>query len=137
MLTILHIPHYVFLSVWLLELYRYWLLGSNDTVLKLCLNCLTTSTLSAWLLATYWYLMLGTNDTMLTPLIFKYFPIENMFIWLCLVDGKVNDQEALELFLHQKAIIEKELGTSQTLFIDKLTRAIKGEDLFQDTEVDH
>jgi hypothetical protein len=34
------------------------------------------------------------------------------------------------LFFHQKEVVEKELETSQTLLIEKLTSAIKGEDLF-------
>ncbi len=37
----------------------------------------------------------------------------------------------------KREVKEKEFETSQTLFTDKLTREIKGEDLFQDTEVDH
>jgi hypothetical protein len=41
------------------------------------------------------------------------------------------------LFFHQKEVAEKEFETSQTLLIEKLTRAIEGEDLFQDTKVDH
>jgi hypothetical protein len=41
------------------------------------------------------------------------------------------------LFFHQKEIVEKKLETSQTLLTENLTRAIKGEDLFQDTKGDH
>jgi hypothetical protein len=41
------------------------------------------------------------------------------------------------LFFHHKEVVEKEFETSQTILIEKLTRAIKGEDLFQDTKVDH
>jgi len=41
------------------------------------------------------------------------------------------------LFFHQKEVVEKELETSQTLLIEKLKRAIKGNDLFQDTKVNH
>jgi hypothetical protein len=40
-------------------------------------------------------------------------------------------------FFMKRELKDKELETSQTLLINKLTRAIKGEDLFQDTEVDH
>jgi len=48
-----------------------------------------------------------------------------------LVDGKGSDREALELFFHHKEVAGKELGTSQTLLIDKLTRAIKGKEFLR------
>jgi hypothetical protein len=41
------------------------------------------------------------------------------------------------LFFHQKEIVEKELETSETLLTENLIKAIKGEDLFQDTKGDH
>jgi len=37
----------------------------------------------------------------------------------------------------KREVKEKKFETSQTLFTDKLTRTFKGEDLFQDTKVDH
>jgi len=41
------------------------------------------------------------------------------------------------LFVHQQQITHKDFDTTKALLLDKKSRATQGEDVFQDTKLDH